>query len=249
MLELKNVNVTLGGRQILHDINLKLIPHTFTALIGRNGCGKSTLVSCIDQSAAYTGEVLFGSRSLALMRPKERACLVSALPQHLHAPHITVESLVSMGRNPYLDLSRRMREEDRSAVFEAMEAAGVRDLAAQCLDTLSGGERQKAYLAMMLAQDTRVMVLDEPTTYTDLPYEHAILNLLRQLRDTRKKTVLAVMHDLSAAVRYADRIAVMDAGRILFCGSREACLREEIIEKTFSVQRCTCGDQIFFTAK
>lgn len=114
---------------------------------------------------------------------------------------------------------------------------------------LSGGERQKAYLAMTLAQDTRVMVLDEPTTYMDMTYEHAFLSLLDNLKRHRKKTLLVVMHNLNQAVRYADRLAVLDGGTIVFDGDTSDCIQKGVIEQVFGVRRYTAEGQTFFLAE
>ena len=188
MLEIRNLCVRRRRKEILDGVSLTLVPHKLTALLGKNGCGKSTLVSCINQTMPYTGEIRFSNRDLALMPPKERACLLSFLPQTLPCPHITVLELVTMGRSPYVDIGRRLTPQDKEAVWSAVCAIGIEGFSDRYLDELSGGERQKAYLAMTLAQDTRVMIMDEPTTYMDMEYEHTFLGLLNRLKQQRKKT-------------------------------------------------------------
>ncbi len=248
MLEIHNLNAQIGKKTILKNVNMKLIPHTLTAVIGKNGSGKSTLVSCINRMFPYTGEILFRGRNLHLMTPKERACLVSILPQILTAPHITVQELVNMGRTPYVDLGHHFTEYDKQAVEEAFHIIGIESLATCYVDELSGGERQKAYLAMILAQQTRLMVLDEPATYMDMAYEQQFMNMLMMLKTKHKKTLLIIMHNLNAAIGFADRIAVMDGGTIVFDGTREACLEQNIIEKTFAVKKYICEERIFFSS-
>lgn len=249
MLEIRDLCVRRRGNTILEKISLTVAPHKLTALIGKNGCGKSTLVSCINQTVSYTGEISFLGRSLALMPPKERACLLSFLPQTLAIPHITVSELVTMGRSPYVDIGRHLTPRDKEAVRDAISAIGIEDFSNRYLDELSGGERQKAYLAMTLAQDTRVMVLDEPTTYMDMTYEHAFLGLLDNLKRHRKKTLLVVMHNLNQAVRYADRLAVLDGGTIVFDGDTSDCIQKGVIEQVFGVRRYTAEGQTFFLAE
>lgn len=249
MLEIKNLSAVIDKKQILTDISLKLIPHTLTAVIGKNGCGKSTLVSCINQRTSYMGEILFSGRNVSLMQPKERACLLSILPQALTAPHITVEELVKMGRSPYIDIGKHFTQADKNAVTQAISTIGIDGLKNCFIDEISGGERQKAYLAMTLAQDTRVMILDEPTTYMDMAYEHAFMALLDELKKKHKKTLLVIMHNLNQAIRHADRIAVMDSGSLVFDGSTEDCLGSDIIESTFGVKRYKAEDSIFFAAE
>lgn len=248
MLEIRNLHARLARRDILRGVDLALTPHTLTAIVGKNGCGKSTLIGCINQTVPYTGEVLFSGRNLALLPPRERASLISVLPQTLHAPHITVRELVAYGRSPYIDLAHHLTPNDQDTIDRALETIGITDLSNAYVDTLSGGERQKAYLAMTLAQDTRLMALDEPTTYMDMAYEQSFLRLLDTLRSRHKKTLLVVMHDLTQAVRHADCIAVMEDGCIVFCGTTGECLACEILERTFAVRRCTSGEHIFFTA-
>lgn len=247
MLEIRSLNVKIRKKTILNDINIKLVPHTLTAIIGKNGSGKSTLVSCINQRISYTGELFFQGRNICLMTPKERACLISILPQMLKAPHISVNDLVCMGRTPYVDLGHHFTEYDKKAVEEAIHIIGIEKFSSCYVDELSGGERQKAYLAMILAQQTRLMVLDEPTTYMDMAYEQQFMNLLNELKRGHKKTLFVIMHNLNSAIRFADRIAILDKGRLVFDGTKEECLKECMIEKNFGVKRYECEDQIFFT--
>lgn len=236
MLQVKNLCAAHGKNQILQNVSFQLRPHTFTAVVGRNGCGKSTLVSCINQQLRYTGEITFGDRNLALLPPRERAQTVAVLPQVLSSPHVTVEQLVLFGRSPYLDIGRRPSKADFDAVGAAMETIGIQDLKGKMVDELSGGERQKAYLAMILAQGTRLLVLDEPTTYMDMAFEASFLNCLDALKNRHKKTLLVILHDLSQAVRYADHILVLDNHRLLFDGDTAACLSSGVLEEVFRVR-------------
>lgn len=143
---------------------------------------------------------------------------MAILPQTLPAPAVSVAELAVFGRNPYLDFGRRMTPTDRRLVEEALERVGIAALRDKLLTELSGGERQKAYLAMILAQDTDVLLLDEPTTYMDMEYEAAFFRLLKALQAEKGVTLLVILHDLSQAMRYADRIVVLDAGRVRFAG-------------------------------
>lgn len=248
MLEFHHLTLRAGEKTLLDDLELTLQPHSFTALIGKNGCGKSTLVSCINQTRPYSGRILCHGRDLAALRPRERATLLSILPQHLTAPPITVEALVALGRSPYTDLGRRLTPRDREAIVRAMDAVGVSPLADRFVGSLSGGERQNAYLAMVLAQDTPLLVLDEPTTYMDADHESSFLRSLAALRQREGKTLLVILHSLNQAVRWADRIAVMEAGRIRFEGPTAQCLEEGVIEGAFQVRRFETGGRTFFEA-
>ncbi len=252
MLEIKNLSVRLGGKQVLHNVSFSLRPHRVTALVGRNGSGKSTLLSCVNQQLAYTGTITEGERNLALTQPRERAKQIAILPQTMPAPHITGRELAAFGRNPYLDFTGRLTEGDRQAVENALRDADALELADRYVDTLSGGERQRILLAMILAQNTPIALLDEPTAHMDLGYEAVFLELLRELKNKRKKTFLVILHDLTQAVRYGDDLIVLDGGEIVFAGSREECMEREILEKTFGLRRFTLRDgeeeRIFFTA-
>lgn len=238
---------------VLDNVSFCLKPHTFTAVLGKNGCGKSTLVSCINQQLHYTGKISYADTNLALMPPRERAKAIAILPQMLERPHVTVEQLVCFGRNPYLDFGKRLTDEDRAAVQQAMADVGVTALSEKMVDSLSGGERQRAYLAMTLAQQTRVIVLDEPTTYMDMEYEASFLEKLTELKTKHKKTLLVIMHNLSQALHYADRILVLDKQRIVFDGTRQECLDSPVLEQIFHVKKHIFeenGEQfVLFTAE
>ncbi|MBP1571123.1 MAG: ABC transporter ATP-binding protein [Oscillospiraceae bacterium] len=247
MIKMTDINVTLGKKHILKNIDLNIKPHTITAVIGKNGSGKSTLVSAINGTVNYTGQMLFAGQDIRILPQREKAKLISVLPQALSTPHITVEELVKMGRNPYVDIGKRFTPQDTQAVSDAMAAMGITDMKYRYLDCISGGERQKAYLAMILAQHTRLMVLDEPATYMDMAYECQFMETLTALQKTLHKTVVVVMHNLSTAVKYANRIVVMDGGTVAFEGATQDCLEAQIIEKTFGVKKHISDGEIFFS--
>jgi len=253
MLSFHNVSVRLDGKNILQDVNMDLRPHRLTALLGRNGSGKSTLLACVNQQVPYTGEILEGEKNLALLPPKERAKAVAILPQTLPAPHITAWEMAAFGRNPYLDFTGRLREKDKAAVSEALRAANAETLGERYVDTLSGGERQRIALAMILAQNTPIALLDEPTAHMDQAHEAAFLGRLRELKQKRKKTFLVVLHDLTLAAEYADDLIVLDGGRVVFSGPKEEAFRQEILERTFDLRRYTVREdgteKLFFCAK
>ena len=245
MIKISDLNVYFGRKQVLKNIDLTIKPHTFTAIVGKNGSGKSTLVSAINNTANYTGRIDFSSQDLKLIPQREKAKLISVLPQILPTPHITVEELVKMGRNPYVDIGHRFTYTDNNAVEDALAAMGLEHMRNDYIDCISGGERQKAYLALILAQQTRLLVLDEPATYMDMAYERQLMETLVQLKTNMHKTIVAVMHNLNMAVRYAQRIAVMDNGKIVFEGTTSECLENQLIEQIFDVKRHITEDGIF----
>ena len=220
-------------------------------MVGRNGSGKSTLLACVNQQLAYTGAISDDGQDIARLSPRQRAKRVAILPQQLQFPHITVTQMTAFGRNPYLDFTGRLSEMDRRAIGAALELADAQDLADRFVDTLSGGERQRAALAMVLAQDTPILLLDEPTAHMDPAGEAQLLKQLRRLKQ-QGRTVLVVLHDLALAGAYADDLVVLDSGSVVFSGSKEDCLGQQILEKTFSLKRHTVtdtqGEKIFFSA-
>lgn len=251
MLEIKDLSVRFGRRQVLDQVSFALQPHRLTVLVGRNGSGKSTILNCVNQQLPYKGTITDGTVDLARMLPRERAKAIGILPQSIPAPHITGREMAAFGRNPYLDFTGRLTEEDRQAVERAMAEADALDLAERYVDTLSGGEKQRILLAMILAQNTPTLLLDEPTAHMDLHHEAAFLSRLRDLK--AEKTILVILHDLNLAAEYADDVIVLDGGKVVFAGTREACLEGEVLEKTFNLRRYSVKDgekeRIFFGTK
>ena len=239
MLSFEAVHVYYGKRAILQGIDFSLVPHTITVLLGKNGSGKSTLLSCLNSTVRYTGSIFYQGQDLALLPLRERAKQIAILPQTLPCVGLTVNELVQMGRNPYLDLGKRLSPQDHEQVEAAIHAVGLTGLRHQPLPLLSGGERQKAYLAMVLAQNTRLIVLDEPTTHLDLASASEFLQLLKTLKSQHKKTILLVMHDLTKAIEIADQLLILDQGRLAFHGSRQQAIVDGRIEAIFGVKRST----------
>ena len=249
MLEIKNLSVGFGSRMVLRDVSFALRPRRLTVLVGRNGAGKSTLFGCVNQQLPYGGTIIQSERNLAAIPPRERAKSIAILPQSMPVPHITGRELVALGRNPWVDFTGRLREADKQAVEDALRDTDTLEFAGRYADTLSGGEKQRMLLAMILAQNTPVALLDEPTAHLDLSYQTAFLELLRKLIRERDKTFLLILHDLNLAAEYADDLIVLDGGRVVFAGTKEDCLEREILEKTFGLKRYTVEDRVFFSAK
>lgn len=227
MLELRNVTAGYGEKLILHDISLDFPPGTVTAILGPNGSGKSTLLK------AAAG--LLPLASGAVLAEEPRARHVAYLPQSRRVPEMTVRQLVLQGRYPWLGWPRRYGEKDHELARRAMERLEVAGLADRPLAELSGGTRQKCYLAMTLAQDTEVLLLDEPTSFLDPAHQLRLMALCRSVA-AGGKAVAVVLHDLPLALRFADRVAVMDAGRLLMVDSPAGLLKSGLLEKTFAVK-------------
>ena len=253
MLEFRNISAAFGDKRVLENVTFSLRPHRLTVLLGRNGSGKSTLLRCLNQEIPYTGQITEGEKDLAFLPPKERARTVAVLPQTMPAPHITAEELIGMGRSPYLDLTGRFSAKDREMIGRAIADANAQQLCHRFVDTLSGGERQRVNLAMILAQNTPIAVLDEPTAHMDQSYEAAFLRQLRYINRQRKKTFLVILHDLTLAAEYADDLVILEDGKVCFAGTKESCLKAGVIERIFDVKcyRFTENgvEKIFFSAK
>lgn len=242
-IEIKQLSVYRENKKVIDNISFSPEPRSFTALVGKNGCGKSTVVSCINSMLKYEGEITYGGKKLSAFKKNNRAKFLSVLPQILPRPHITVFDLALLGRNPYIGIGKRPTEHDVNAAKLALENIGIYSIADKYLDEISGGECQKAYLAMIVCQDTEILVLDEPTTYMDISCADEFLSLLCSLKN---KTVLTIMHDLNLAVKYADRIAVLDNGKLIFHGETQKAMSCGIIESVFGVKKYTCGNRTFY---
>lgn len=198
------------NQTVLSDLRFSVETGEFLSIIGKNGVGKSTLLSAIASLLPYEGSILADGTPLSDLSPKERARRISLLPQSPRAPHVTVEELVWFGLYPDLRPLHRADEAAEARVARALADAELTALSHRFVDRLSGGERMRAYLGATLAQNTPILLLDEPTSSMDAAHEHRFLSLVRRLSGEQHKTVIAVTHDLSAAFRFSDRILLLD---------------------------------------
>lgn len=236
-LTIQDLSACYGKTQVLQNIGFSAQQGSITALIGRNGVGKSTLVSCLTgEKRDYCGKIFLDDLCAKELTLTQRAGLLACLPQTLPRPHVTVEELVSFGRAPYTSLWGTLSQQDKEAAAHALDAVGLTDLKDRFVDELSGGERKKAFFAMTLAQDTPIVVLDEPTAHLDAAGRFSFLALLERLCRETNKTFLVIMHDLTDVLRCADKIVVLHEGRVFFDGTAEQCLTEKIPQQCFSIR-------------
>lgn len=215
MLELRNLYGGYGGKDILEDISISFAEGSVTSVIGANGCGKSTLLQmCCGLLKPSRGQVLIDGKDISKMKHTELAQKISYMEQVHNSGSITVRALASHGRFPYLGYPRRFTSQDKKIVDEALEAAGVSDIADRKVSELSGGQRQRTYIAMTLAQDTDIVLLDEPSTYLDISSQFELMDIVSAMKN-RGKTVITVLHDLNMALSNSDMTAVMKNGRLL----------------------------------
>ena len=235
MLEIRNLSAGYPGNPVLKDISLSIPAGAVTVIVGPNGSGKSTLLKALAGILPASGSVRLDEQELLGLPGRELAKKVAFLPQNRTVPEITVKNLVLHGRFPYLSYPRRYRQEDLTAAAAAMAKMGIADLADRSLATLSGGQRQKVYIAMALAQDTPVVLLDEPNTFLDIAHQ---LQLMAQAKALAAdgKTVVLVLHDLSMAMDCADSLAVLAEGTCLFRGSPEEVFLSGCLDTAFGLQ-------------
>ena len=243
MVELRNLSAGYGTRQVISGIDLEFPAGKVTVLAGPNGCGKSTLLKSVAGMLDCEGQILLNGEALQSLPPRQRARRVACLPQNRQVPEISVRRLVLHGRFPYLSYPRRYRPEDLAAAETAMTAMGMEDLAERSLTSLSGGQRQKVYIAMLLAQDTPVVLMDEPTTFLDIGHQLQLMGLARQLAD-RGKTVVLVLHDLPLALAHGDRLVLMKDGHVVMQGAPEDIFQSDAIRQVFgaALGRTRVGD-------
>ena len=236
MLEIRNLDAGYPGKPVLKDISLDIPTGKITVILGPNGCGKSTLLKALCGILDLSGgRILLEGEELTGLPPKLLARKVAYLAQNRQIPDITVRRLVLHGRFPYLSYPRHYRPEDHAAAQAAMDQMGISALAETPLNRLSGGQRQKVYIAMALAQNTPVILLDEPTTYLDVAHQMQMMDQARAL-SAQGKTVVMVIHDLSHALRTADRIVLMDAGRVAAQGTPEEVYASGRLDAVFGIK-------------
>ena len=236
MIELKNLSVGYGGRIVLRDVNLSLPRGQVTVLLGPNGCGKSTLLKVFPGlSELLSGKILVSGKPLADYDAAALARQVAYLPQTRRVPDMTVERLVLHGRFPHLGYPRRYRAQDRLIARQAMAELGLLEQAQESLSRLSGGTRQKAYIAMALAQDTGAILLDEPNAHLDIAHQILLMELCRELAK-RGKAVALVLHDLDLALKYGDQVAVLRDGGLLARGTPDEIYESGTLETAFGVK-------------
>ncbi|MET8233387.1 ABC transporter ATP-binding protein [Micromonospora sp. NPDC005298] len=231
--------LTLGYRDrvVISSLDLDVPPGRITAIVGANACGKSTLLRSMSRLLApRTGHVLLDGKQVHRLPAKQLARTLGLLPQSPTAPEgITVADLVGRGRNPHQRTLSRWSREDDAAVAAALDATRTADLADRSVDELSGGQRQRVWIAMALAQQTDLLLLDEPTTFLDVSHQVEVLDLLTDLNLTRGTTIVMVLHDLNLAARYADHLIALAGGRLHSAGEPAQVLTQECVRAVFGL--------------
>jgi iron complex transport system ATP-binding protein len=233
-----------GDRLVVEGLDFAVEAGTVTALVGPNGCGKSTTLKCLARLLGpSTGAVYLNGRAIRGMPAREIARELAVLPQAPALPAaVTVRELVEQGRFAHAGPLRMLRRQDHAAVATALAETGLTGFADRPVDRLSGGERQRAWIALALAQETPTLLLDEPTTFLDIGHQLETLELIRRLNRERGKTVVMVLHDLNQAARFADRMVAMADGRIVADGPPAAVLTPELLARLFRIRASVVTD-------
>lgn len=244
-LSMQQLQISYDRRAVIDGMTAEIPTGSFTAVIGPNGCGKSTLLRALARVISPTnGQVLLDGHSIDSLRTKDVARRIGLLPQTSIAPEgIRVADLVGRGRGPYQSLVHQWREDDETAVAQALEATKLTDLAGRLVEELSGGQRQRVWVAMLLAQQTSIMLLDEPTTFLDIAHQYDLMELFRSLHENGK-TIVAVLHDLGQAARYADNLMVMHEGRLVAQGPPADVITEQLIDQVFGLRTMVVADPV-----
>jgi iron complex transport system ATP-binding protein len=244
-LHADTVTLCYDQRTISSDLSIAIPDGSFSVIVGPNACGKSTLLRALSRLLVPAqGRVVLDGKTITELPAKEVARRLGLLPQSATAPEgITVADLVARGRFPHQSFLRQWSAADEQAVNSAMAATQVSELAERVLDELSGGQRQRVWIAMVLAQDTSILLLDEPTTFLDIAHQIELLELLSDL-NRQGRTIVAVLHDLNQACRYASHLIAMRGGAVLAQGEPGAIFTEALVEEVFGLASVIIADPV-----
>lgn len=245
-LAAQDLHLAYGDTEIIKGLDLTLPPGQITGIVGANACGKSTLLKSMSRLLTpRSGTVILDGRQVHTMPAKQLARALGLLPQTPIAPEgITVADLVGRGRHPHQGAFSRWNAQDDLAVAQALDTTGTADLADRPVDELSGGQRQRVWIAMALAQQTDILLLDEPTTFLDVNHQVEVLDLLTELNQGSGVTIVMVLHDLNLAARYCDRLVMIADGRIHASGAPAEVLTEDNVRNVFGLENRVIEDPV-----
>jgi len=236
-LAAQDLSVRFHRTSVLDQLSIGLPDGEVTAIVGPNACGKSTLLRSLARlQKASAGQVILDGQSIAAQNSKSVARRLAILSQSPVAPEgLTVRDLALRGRTPHQSAWRQFSHEDAAAVAAALSATNLDHLQDRVLDTLSGGQRQRAWIAMALAQGTQLLLLDEPTTYLDLPHQIELLELVRKLNRETGRTVAMVLHDINLAARYCDHVIALQGGKVHSEGPPQKVITQTMMQEVFAL--------------
>jgi iron complex transport system ATP-binding protein len=248
-LSAQAVTLGYGDRAVVHELSTEVPDNRVTVIVGANACGKSTLLRGMARLLRpSSGAVLLDGHAIATLPSRQVARTLGLLPQNPVTPEgVGVVDLVGRGRHPHQGALRRWSRVDEQAVAEALELTDTLDLADRLVDELSGGQRQRVWIAMALAQQTDLLLLDEPTTYLDVAHQVEVLDLLAELNERRGTTIVMVLHDLNLAARYADHLIAMREGTIVAAGPPAQVITEGCVREVFGMECRVVEDPVTST--
>ncbi|MBQ6886369.1 MAG: ABC transporter ATP-binding protein [Lachnospiraceae bacterium] len=246
ILSTTHIRAGYDNRTILSDINITIPPNKISVIIGANGCGKSTLLKTFSRLLKPSaGQILLDGTNVYTYPPKQVARTIGLLPQSPIVPEgIKVTDLIMRGRFPYRQLLKGSSAQDFKAVEEAMEMMGITELANRYVDELSGGQRQRVWIALSLAQQTDILLLDEPTTFLDIAYQVEILDLLTDLNHKHQTTIVMILHDINLSARYADYLFAMAKGDLIAQGSPKEIITPKLIHQVYGLDCLVMEDPV-----
>ena len=217
-MEVRNLSFSYGKNKVLRDVSFKIEGGNITTIMGANGCGKSTLFSLMTKNLyPRKGNIFLSGKNIQNLSLKEFARKVSIVHQYnTSSDDITVERLVSFGRTPHMKMMQARTQEDEELIQWAMEVTNVEKYKSREVSRLSGGQRQRVWIAMALAQNTKILFLDEPTTYLDIRYQIEILELIQKLNEEYGITIIMVLHDINQAIHFSQEVIGLKDGMVFF---------------------------------
>lgn len=236
-LTAEHIDAGYNHKTILSDVSVTIPKNKISVILGANGCGKSTLLKTFARLLTpQNGQIILDGRAVPEIPSRQMAKILGLLPQSPVVPDgIKVMDLVSRGRFPYRQFLKSMTKEDFAAVEEAMEIMGITELADRAVDELSGGQRQRVWIALALAQQTDILLLDEPTTFLDIAYQIEILDMLTDLNRKHKTTIVMVLHDINLSARYADYLFAMKKGKLVAEGTPDKIITPELMNEVYGL--------------
>jgi iron complex transport system ATP-binding protein len=249
VLKTESLTLSYGDTIVIEELDLEIPTGQITVFIGKNGCGKSTLLRSLARLLKpMTGAIYFDGEDVNRLSTREMAKRLSILPQGPEAPEgLTVLQLVKQGRYAYQSWFRQWTEQDEQSVRRALQATELTEFADRPLDSLSGGQRQRAWIAMILAQNCGTILLDEPTTYLDMTYQIEILDLLFELNEKERRTIVMVLHDLNLACRYAHHLVAIRDKKVYAQGKPEQIMTSQLVRDVFQMDCQMITDPLFGT--
>ncbi|OMF26731.1 iron-dicitrate transporter ATP-binding subunit [Paenibacillus sp. FSL H8-0548] len=237
IIETKHLDISYEDVMIVQDLHLTIPMKKITALVGANGCGKSTILKAIARILKpQSGVVYVNGNAVHTQKSKEIAKQLAILPQNPIAPDgLTVAELVSFGRSPHQGGFATLTKKDKEKIKWALDVTNMLPYARRSVDQLSGGQKQRVWIAMALAQETEILLLDEPTTYLDIAHQYEVLSLLRRLNEQEGRTIVMVVHDLNHASLYSDYMVTVKDGKIVHSGSPSEVMQREHLYEVFGI--------------